>query len=188
MGGKTRKPIALCIKSKLCNICSAWKSNNSNAEDTVPPPHQCTMNHVGTSGSMEPAACLEMTIRLHELKLCSIQRICLDDDASTRSQLKWTNADWMKFHNTTDHPLVPITKGPNIDKLKARLDKGKLPSHIPEPLFVVCCRPESSKEGAHWRPLQYTEASSRKASHPQQERCRSSRKELWLLLTQRLIS
>jgi hypothetical protein len=116
MGGKTRKPISLCIKSKLCNTCSTWKANKKNAIDSVPPPHHCTKNHDGTSGAMEPIACLEMTVHLHDMKLCSISRICLDDDASTRSLLKWTNADWMAFHNSTEPPLVPLTKGPNEAK------------------------------------------------------------------------
>jgi hypothetical protein len=137
MGGKTRKPISLCIKSKLCNICSAWTSNSKNPVGIDPPPHQCTKNHDGTSGSMEPQACLEMTVDLYDHNKVCISRICLDDDASTRSLLKWTNANWMNANGTTNPPLVPITKGPNVGKLKVRIDHGRLPPHIPEPTFVA---------------------------------------------------
>jgi hypothetical protein len=39
---------------------------------------------------MEPIACLDMTVSLYNSKLCSIASICIDDDASTRSMMKWS--------------------------------------------------------------------------------------------------
>jgi hypothetical protein len=78
-----------------------------------------------------------MTIDLFDRKFCSIHTICIDDDASTRAMLKWNNADYMTNNNTTDPPTSSITKGPNAGKMQARPDKGRLPAHIPEPLFVA---------------------------------------------------
>jgi hypothetical protein len=33
--------------------------------------------------------------------------------------------------------MIPISKGPNKGKLQKRPDKGKLPAHVPEPIFVA---------------------------------------------------
>jgi hypothetical protein len=66
-----------------------------------------------------------------------VEMICADDDASTRSLLRWSNASHMTSNNTDQVPMVPITRGPNIGKLQARPDKGSLPGHIPEPQFVA---------------------------------------------------
>jgi hypothetical protein len=54
-----------------------------------------------------------------------------------RADCQWSNADYLKNYNTTTVPKVPITKGPNKGKLQDRPDKGKLPAHVPEPLFVA---------------------------------------------------
>jgi hypothetical protein len=45
--------------------------------------------------AMESQACLEMTIEMFDKKMCSIHTICINDDASTRSMLKWSNVDYM---------------------------------------------------------------------------------------------
>jgi hypothetical protein len=78
-----------------------------------------------------------MTIELYHDYKCIVDLICIDDDASTRSLLKWSNADYMNNNNTTIAPQVQITKGPNIGKLHPRPDRGKLPAYIPEPSFVA---------------------------------------------------
>jgi hypothetical protein len=65
VGAKTRRPIAVMIKSKLCNMCSTWKMKHDITVDPVPL-HNCRKNHEGTSGSMEPLACLEMTVDMFE--------------------------------------------------------------------------------------------------------------------------
>jgi hypothetical protein len=49
----------------------------------------------------------------------------------------FNNADYMKNNNTDIIPKVPISKGKNKGKLQDRADKGKLPAHVPEPLFVA---------------------------------------------------
>jgi hypothetical protein len=131
VGKHTRRPLALCIKSKFCNVCKAWskKEDTANFLDVVPP-HHCQKNHEGSSGSMEPASCLEMVVDLHENTHCDVVRICCDDDASTRSLLKWTNADHMKNNNSTEPPQVPISKGKNKGKLQLRPDRGRLPPNV----------------------------------------------------------
>jgi hypothetical protein len=91
VGCITRKPISLIVKSKLCNFCKAW--NKKNLEDALF--HDCRANHGGSSSAMEPVACLDMVVDLFDAKHCIVNRICCDDDASTRSLLRWSNADYM---------------------------------------------------------------------------------------------
>lgn len=134
VGKETRKAIALDYKSKRCNFClQFWKTNPVGPVEK----HQCWQNYVGSSGAMEPQACLDILTRLYDKKNVIISMICCDDDASTRSLLKWSNADFMKNNNTTKVPMVPITKGKNAGKLQPRPDKGSLAGHIPEPSFVA---------------------------------------------------
>jgi hypothetical protein len=155
VGCRTRKPIALTVRSKLCNLCKAWEKkkkkkkkkkkilladNNNNGEDIgllEVPPHNCTKNHVGSSSSMEPLGCLDMVVDLFDNKHCIIKRVCCDDDASTRSLMRWFNADYMKNNNTTVRPTIAKTRGDNAGEMKPRPDVGKLPGHIPEPAFVA---------------------------------------------------
>jgi hypothetical protein len=136
VGGITRKPIALCIKSKRCNFCLHWSKNVKN-DGLVVPVHDCLKNHDGTSGSMEPIACLDMVTDMYNKKFCIVERICCDDDASTRSMLRWSNADHMKNNNSNEVPKIPISRGKNAGKLQPRPDRGRLPGHIPEPKFVA---------------------------------------------------
>jgi hypothetical protein len=145
VGGLTRKPICFVIKSKRCNTCITWKAKNKDlveaaeldGEELLMPDHKCTKNHDGSSSSMEPQACLHMVIELYEKYNCIVERICADDDASTRSMLQWNNADYMMNNNTTVRPLAAKVRGPNKGKLQARKDKGRLPAHVPEPFFVA---------------------------------------------------
>jgi hypothetical protein len=138
VGSLTRKPIALELKSKRCNYCITWKKKNPDlADGPYIPLHSCTKNHTGTSGSMEPQACLDMVVALHENYSVVVEKIVIDDDASTRSVLKWTNADYMKNNETNEPPTIPISKGKNKGKPQARPDRGRLPATVPEPLFVA---------------------------------------------------
>jgi hypothetical protein len=136
VGGNTRKPLAYMIKSKICTYCKAWTKKNDIVNDPIPA-RNCKKNHEGSSGSMEAITCLEMTVALFTEKQCCVLVICIDDDASTRSMLKWSNEDYMKNNNTTTPPRAPITKGKNKGKLQVRPDKGRLPAQIPEPSFVA---------------------------------------------------
>jgi hypothetical protein len=122
----------------VCNFCACWeakiKSNNNNNGDIIEvPDHPCTKNHDGTSSAMEPQACLEMVVSLYDNSHCIVNRICCDDDASTRSLLRWSNEDYMRNNNTTKPPTIAKPDG----TMRPRPDKGKLPGHIPEPLFVA---------------------------------------------------
>jgi hypothetical protein len=137
VGKLSRKPIALVIKSKLCNFCSTFKKNNPDVADEFIPPHDCTKNHVGSSSSMEPKGCLEMTISLFNNCRCIVASICIDDDASTRSVMRWSNADFMKNNNTTEVPTIAKSKGKNKGEQQKRPNFGKLPGNIPEPVFVA---------------------------------------------------
>jgi hypothetical protein len=73
VGSKTRKPILLMIKSKICNMCSAWPKSKHYVDGFDPPLHYCTKNWTGTS-----QACLDMTVDLYENKLCTVVSICID--------------------------------------------------------------------------------------------------------------
>jgi hypothetical protein len=54
-----------------------------------------------------------------------------------RADCKWSNANYLINNNTDILPLVPIRVGKNKGKLQRCPDKGKLPGHVPEPLFVA---------------------------------------------------
>ena len=86
---------------------------------------------------MEAQACLNMVVELHNKYKCYVSKICADDDASTRSMLKWSNDDYMRINNTTVYPTSVITKGPNKGKLQKRANNRRLPPQIPEPFFVA---------------------------------------------------
>jgi hypothetical protein len=143
VGGLSRKPVAIEIKSKICNFCAAWKKKHppedaeSDNELPVAPHSYCTINHDGTSSAMEAVSALDMVVDMYNRLHVSVATICIDDDASTRSMLKWTNADYMKNHNTNNPPQVPKTVGKNKGELHDRPDNGKLPADIPEPAFVA---------------------------------------------------
>jgi hypothetical protein len=141
VGEFTRKPIAFTLMSKRCNFCFTWKKKNKDIMDDdmelYMPDHDCTKNHDGTSSAMEPNACLQMVVSLHDDFFVVVHRICADDDASTRSMLRWSNADYMKNNNTNEPPMEPMMRGPNKGKPKVRSDRGKLPANVPETFFVA---------------------------------------------------
>jgi hypothetical protein len=140
VGGFTRRPIAFIIKSKICNFCKSWAKKHPRTPDNdnePPPEHTCYLNHEGSSGAMEPIACLELTTHLYRRYNCCVDLICADDDSSTRALLKWSNADYMKNNNTNEPPTVPITRGKNKGMLHPHPDRGRLPAEIPEPTFVA---------------------------------------------------
>lgn len=135
IGKHTRDVVQDCVLSKLCSIDSAWEEKMKKAgTPNVPvPEHCCTKNHTGSSGSMAPAAAVNMTTKLHDVCCVNIELICMDDDAPTRLALHWSNADHKKNHNTGVLPQVPVTRGPNEGKDHDCPDEGMSPSHIPQP-------------------------------------------------------
>jgi hypothetical protein len=141
MGRYSRKVIGLVIKSKLCKQCKAIAKRN----DPVPAYHVCWKNHDGSSGSMEPKECLELVTEAFDKHKVVIARLCCDDDASIRADCQWSNEVYLRNNNTLILPKVPISKGKNKGQLQDRPDKGILPGHIPEPLFV--CDPNHRRKG-----------------------------------------
>ena len=127
---KTRLIIAKALCSKACATCKSFYTRHPAEEE--PPQHSCTINHDGSSGSMEPKAVLELYV-----KLCAqhviVETIVCDDDSSIKAKLKWSNADHMTNNNTTVYPMIINSKG----KLVKRPDKGGLPAHLPEPSYIA---------------------------------------------------
>jgi hypothetical protein len=136
IGSLSRRVIGLVIKSKLCNQCNASRKKNPALAvgDHI---NTCWKNHNGTSGSMESAGCLELVVKTYENYNAIIRRLCCDDDSSIRADCQWSNEDYLKNNNTDVLPLVPKKVGTNKGKMQPRPDKGKLPAHVPEPLFVA---------------------------------------------------
>jgi hypothetical protein len=84
VGALTRKPLALCVKSKLCNTCKCYKKKFPDVPDAdIADLHECWKNHFGSSKSMEANACLEMTIYLYDNRNIIVKGIVIDDDSST---------------------------------------------------------------------------------------------------------
>ena len=135
VGAKTRKAIAMCLKSKLCAICDHMRHKGLQGPVKK---HVCMKNHLGSSGAMEAQAALEMQVELFEKFNVIVTRIVADDDASIRSTLSWSNEDYMTNTGTDQPPMVPITRGPNKGKLQPRpAGHGRLPGVIPQPTFVA---------------------------------------------------
>jgi hypothetical protein len=86
---------------------------------------------------MEAAGCLELVIKCFDEFNVIVHRLCCDDDSSIRADCQWNNADYMKNNNTTVLPMVAKKVGKNKGKMQIHPNKGKLPSHVPEPEFVA---------------------------------------------------
>jgi hypothetical protein len=143
MGLLTRKVVGLSIKCKICNICDAFERRinkgmyEEGEEPLEPEYHWCYKNYVGSSGSMEAAACLELVVNLYDKANVSVGRLCCDDDSSVRADCQWSNEDYLRNNNTTELPFVAKTVGKNKGELQIRPDKGKLPPQVPQPRFVA---------------------------------------------------
>jgi hypothetical protein len=133
-GMRTRRLIGLCIKSKVCCYCNAFKKRTPDAPVDL---HHCFKNHVGSSGSMESQACVEILTEAFDKRHVIIRKVCCDDDTSIRADCSWSNADYLINNNTNILPQVPKSKGPDKGGLQPRPDKGSLPARVPEPVFVA---------------------------------------------------
>jgi hypothetical protein len=134
VGRRTRKVVGLIVKSKTCNACNLWKRKHPNVPIIA---HNCYKNHDGTSGSMESAGLLQLVVDTFDKYQAVIELLCCDDDSSIRADLQWSNKDYMMNNRTDQLPMVKKKVGKNKGELHPRPDKGKLPSHIPEPTFVA---------------------------------------------------
>jgi hypothetical protein len=135
IGRYTRKVIALVIKCKVCNECSAWEKKNPDVENVHP--HECWKNHNGSSGSMESAGIVQLVTACFDKYQAIVNLLCTDDDSSIRADCQWSNQDYLANNNTDVLPMVPKRVGKNKGELQPRPDKGKLPGHVPEPRFVA---------------------------------------------------
>ena len=99
--------------------------------------HDCFKNHEGSSGSMESSGAVQVLVDAFKKKKVVIRRLCCDDDSSIRADCRWSNVDYMANNNTDVLPMVKKQVGKNKGDLQVQPDKGKLPAHVPEPLFVA---------------------------------------------------
>jgi len=135
-GHHARKPLVYAVKSKACNFCNAFRKKHAATIDV--PPHDCCRNHTGSSGQMEPESCLELIVQLFDNHKCILNFRCCDDDSSVRADCRWSNPTFLANSPPgTTLPLVKKKVGKNKGELQERPNKGKLPGHIPEPLFVA---------------------------------------------------
>ena len=133
VGTRTRKPIALCMKSKFCAKCT-W----STSRGKEPKEHDCRVNHVGSSGSMEASALVDMLESLHDKYCIDTTSAIIDDDSHMRSAARWSNEAYTKHHKLDiAKPII----GAAHDKKKPlhlrpiyRTD-GKLRYPVNEPRF-----------------------------------------------------
>jgi hypothetical protein len=133
-GARTRKPLSLVIHRKICNFCKAYKKKNPDA--LFVPDHRCWKTHTGSSKAMEAQGCLDLVVDMYDNKRCIVKGIVIDDDATTKATVRWSNQDWMLNNNTNRPPRVLLKTGNEQGKYKSRPNKGKLPRHIPEPAWV----------------------------------------------------
>jgi len=131
VGGKTRLPCCMSIKSKKCNQCTSWHRHHGVDEDV--PEHECTLNFEGASGAMEPVAALHMVINAFRDHKVVTRTLVTDDDSSIKAKLKWSNADHMLKHGLTSQPKIVNKNGNEV----TRPDKGELPADMEEPSFLA---------------------------------------------------
>jgi len=87
---------------------------------------------------MEPEACLEEVVKLHDNFKVKVRRLCCDDDSSVRKSCRWSNIIWLAHQPPgAKLPLVKKKVGKNKGELQERPDKGQLPARVPEPEFVA---------------------------------------------------
>jgi len=127
----TRLVIAYIVKTKLCSICTAHSKKKDNAQPVRE--HKCNINHVGSAGSMEPKAILDMVVDLYDNRYAFAEYVITDDDSSIKAKLKWDNQNWMVNNNTMETQKMLTSGGNEV----VRPNKGELPGHMPEPKFLA---------------------------------------------------
>ena len=106
IGCRSGKVISFGVRAKKCAKCSRSKRLG-----TSPVSHFCTINHEGSSGSMEAKPALSLTTELFDKSKARLylNEIVSDDDSTMRALLK---------HQSNN-------------------DKGRLPRNIPQPDFLA---------------------------------------------------
>jgi len=83
LGSQTKKILQFKVMSKSCSRCSLAAARKVEVK-----PQACPKNYEGSSKSMETEAIFRMVIEAHdELGFC-IKTIILDDDSTTKANLK----------------------------------------------------------------------------------------------------
>ena len=106
IGCSTDKVVSIAVRGKKCDKCTI--ANRKNVEAKA---HYCTVNHNGSSGSMEAIVALDLTtdVHVHSKGKVIIEALVSDDDSTMRMLLKH----------------------------KEKYPKGKLSSDIPQPTFLA---------------------------------------------------
>ena len=106
IGCRSGNVISFGVRSKKCVKCSRYKRLG-----TSPNVHRCTINHEGSSGSMEAKLALELTTNMFNDKKGKVflNEIVSDDDSTMRALLQH----------------------------KSNHTKGILPPHISQPRFLA---------------------------------------------------
>lgn len=101
--------------SGISSVCTAWTKQKEQKKaplDSPTPDHHCVKNCKGSPGArMETKAVVTIVSKLFQKHQVKVQVICVDDDASTQSAPRWSNADCLKNHNTTALPQVKTATG-----------------------------------------------------------------------------
>ena len=118
IGTMTGKVVAVGVKCKKCTRCTIANKNNTTVRT-----HNCPVNHIGSSGSMEASMALELITNMSEKSNAKvyIKGVVSDDDSTMRSLLQH----------------------------KSNHGKGNLPENVQEPIFFadpshrikVMCKP-----------------------------------------------
>jgi len=95
VGMRTRKPVAMCLKSAFCRVC-CFHINQRNLEPEDIPEHECMVNHSGSAGSMEAASLIEMCEYLYDNLHTGLATVVTDDDSKMKSQCQWSNEDFLQ--------------------------------------------------------------------------------------------
>jgi hypothetical protein len=125
-GAVTRKPIAMVLMQKYCRICSL-----ADATEAAPVKHTCSINHIGSSGSMDASVLVEMFHDLYDTNMCLVTTIVTDDNSKMKATLRWNNEGHKTHHGTK--PCVYSTSGAK----RVRANTGRLRYPIPEPTFLA---------------------------------------------------
>jgi len=139
VGIKTRKPVAMCLKSSFCSVCCYHMKRHNLAQEEVPE-HECVANHQGSAGSMESAALIEMIESLYYGNQVSVSKVITDDDSKMKAQCKWSNKDFLAHHNYPPGEkkwLIVGSKKVSQKLVKVYRKDGLLQFPVPEPTFLA---------------------------------------------------
>jgi hypothetical protein len=114
----------MAVLLKYCRICSS-------TEDGVVPPRTFLVNHIGSSGSMEATALVNMFHALADNQKCLLVPIDTDDDSKMKAALRWDNKGYEQHHG--QQPYI-YGKGGNH---RVRKDTGCIRYPLAEPTFLL---------------------------------------------------